>query len=75
MQGFVFGSVDCFANCLSFSKCYQDEFHNLNELSTTYVFGEFNLGQWIRSQRRCYKNGKLSAESEALLKEPGIVFE
>lgn len=57
------------------AKCYQDEFHNLNELSTTYVFGEFNLGQWIRSQRRSYKNGKLSAEREALLKELGIVFE
>jgi len=66
---------DDWKKAYSIAREYQNKFHNLNELSTTYVFAEYNLGQWLRSQRRSYRKGALSSERKELLSAIGVVFD
>lgn len=66
---------DDWKKAYSIAREYQNKFHNLNEFSTTYVFAEYNLGQWLRSQRRSYRKGALSVERKELLSAIGVVFD
>lgn len=51
---------------------HKDETGRLPSLSTVYK--EQNLGNWLHTQRTAYKEGKLSPEREAKLREIGVEF-
>ena len=57
------------------AKEYQKKFNNLSEISADFKFKNCNLGEWIRTQRRSWRTGKLKAERQQMLAEIGIVFE
>ncbi len=57
------------------AKEYQREFKNISEISTNFKFKNHNLGQWIRTQQRSWKSGKLRAERQEMLAEIGVIFD
>lgn len=57
------------------AKEYQKKFNNLSEISADFKFKNCNLGEWIRTQHRSWRNGKLKVERQQMLAEIGIVFE
>lgn len=48
--------------------------HGIEKLTTYTVYQGCNLGMWIHTQRKKYKNGTLSSERIKLLSDIGVVF-
>ena len=55
------------------AKKYYEENGNL-QVPSDYTIDDVNLGSWIVSQRRYYKNGKLSEEKVEMLNDIGMIW-
>ena len=65
---------DQWDNSFDIALNYFNKNCNLN-VSTTCIFNNFNLGNWISAQRNMYKNHKLSKEKIKKLESIGMVWD